>query len=101
MSKAALSHQHSAVSYSRREQAMMQKTMNRVVAQVALGLRRELLKRLHQEKVRHWRMRGQHRLGPHFERGFFRGIKHAHDLIAVTLDPKKIRAQMGMKKAAR
>jgi hypothetical protein len=71
-----------------------QRAMNRIVAQVALRLRSELLKRLHQEKARHWQMRGQHRLGTHFERGFFRGIKHAHDLIALTLDPKKIRAQI-------
>jgi len=78
----------------RPEEARQQRTMNRIVAQVALRLRQELLQRLHQEKARHWQMRGQHRLGLHFERGFFRGIKHAHDLIAATLDPKKIRAQI-------
>jgi hypothetical protein len=78
----------------KRTERKQQLVMNRIVAQVAQRLRTELLNRLHKEKARHWQMRGQHRLGPHFERGFFRGIKHAHDLIAVTLDPKKIRAQI-------
>lgn len=78
----------------KRNESRQQAMMNRIVAQVALRLRSELLQRLHKEKVRHWQMRGEHRLGSHFERGFFRGIKHAHDLIAVTLDPKKIRAQI-------
>jgi hypothetical protein len=78
----------------KKSEQRQQVLMNSIVARVALRLRTELLNRLHKEKVRHWHMRGQHRLGPHFERGFFRGIKHAHDLIAVTLDPKKIRAQI-------
>jgi len=78
----------------KRTERRQQLLMNRIVAQVAQRLRTELLNRLHKEKVRHWQMRGQHRLGPHFERGFFRGIKHAHDLIALTLDPKRIRAQI-------
>lgn len=78
----------------RKTDELEQKFMNRLVAQVALRLRSELLRRLREEKARHWKMRGSHRLGLHFERGFFRGVKHAHDLIAITLDPAKIRARI-------
>jgi hypothetical protein len=54
-----------------KKQNSPQDTANRIVQQTALALRRELLKRLHKEKVRHWEMRNSHRLGKHFERGFF------------------------------
>jgi hypothetical protein len=55
---------------------------NKAINQAAIRrLRRELLNVIQQEKARHWKMRGTHRLGKHFERGFFRGLNHAYDIV--------------------
>jgi hypothetical protein len=69
-----------------------------VVRPTALAIRRELLRTVRSEKAGHWKLRASR--GPawpssmrkasrHFERGFFRGLKHAETIIARTLEPKK------------
>ena len=65
--------------------------LKHVVRPTVLTVRKRLLQALAQEKARHWKMRGNHRLGKHFERGFFRGLNHAHDIIVQMLDPKRFR----------
>lgn len=57
-------------------------------------MRRVLLAKIGSEKARHWKMRGTHRLGKHFERGFFRGLKHADGIIRDLLDPKRYQAKI-------
>lgn len=75
--------------------------VNRMVAMVAVQLQRQLLKIIHDERVRHWEMRGHHRLGKHFERGFFRGLKHADEIVRSVLNPKRIRVSTRKPKARR
>lgn len=69
------------------------KWLKNVVRPTVLAIRRELLRTVRSEKSRHWKMRSSHRLGLHFERGFFRGLKHAETIIARTLEPKKFTAK--------
>lgn len=53
-------------------------------------IRKRLLEAIRGEKERHWKMRGSHKLGKHFERGFYRGLNHADQTIRAALSPKGV-----------
>lgn len=68
-------------------------TTKNLVRPVVRVMRRHLLKALHEEKARHWKMRGSHRLGKHFERGFFRGLNHAFQVVERYTNPSLFQAK--------